>query len=50
MWVYEKLDSEEKERPVCRCTDDLNKIRKNEEDLVNALKTMDFHIVDKALS
>ena len=50
LWVYESVESEEKERPVCRCTDDLNKIRKSEDDLMNALKTMDFHVVDKVLS
>jgi hypothetical protein len=33
MWVYETKDSEERERPVCRCSDCLNAIRKSEEDL-----------------
>lgn len=46
-WVYESVDSEEKERPVCRCKDCKNKIQKAEEELVVALKTMDFHTVDK---
>jgi hypothetical protein len=46
-WVYESVESEERERPVCRCVDDLNKIRKQEEELAAALKTMDYLTVDK---
>jgi FYVE zinc finger len=49
-WVYETVDSEEKERPVCRCNNCLDKITKSEEDLVNAIKTMDFHTVDRVFS
>lgn len=49
-WVFESVDSEEKERPVCRCKDCLNKIKKSEDDLVVALKTMDYVIVDKVFS
>jgi hypothetical protein len=45
--VYESVESEERERPVCRCNDCLNKIRKNEEELSAALKTMDYLTVDK---
>lgn len=48
-WVYEAFDSEERERPVCRCNNCLGKIKKSEEDMANAMKTMDFHVVDKAL-
>ena len=44
------MESEERERPVCRCNDCLNKIKKSEEDLAHALKSMDYHIVDKALT
>jgi hypothetical protein len=46
-WVYESVESEEKERPVCRCRDCKNKISKAEDELVAAMKTMDFHTVDK---
>lgn len=49
-WVYEATTSEERERPVCRCNDCLGTIRKSEEDLTAALKTMDFPVVDKALN
>ena len=48
-WVYESVESEERERPVCRCNDCLNAIRKSEEDLTTAIKTLDYHVVDKAL-
>lgn len=48
--MYEKVDSEEKERPVCRCRDCMNKIKKAEEDLHTAIKTMDFHVVDRVLA
>ena len=41
------MESEERERPVCRCVDDLNKIKKQEEELAAALKTMDYLTVDK---
>jgi hypothetical protein len=44
------VESEEKERPVCRCSNCLNKIHKSEEDLIHAIKSMDFHTVDKAFS
>jgi hypothetical protein len=47
--VYESVDSEERERPVCRCNDCLNSIKKSEEDLTAALKTLDYHTVDKVL-
>jgi hypothetical protein len=43
------VDAEERERPVCRCKDCLNTIKKSEDDLTVALKTMDFQTVDKAL-
>lgn len=46
--VYESVESEEKERPVCRCKDCLHKIRKAEEDMSAAIKTMDYPTVDKA--
>ena len=46
-WVYETVDSEEKERPVCRCRDCRGKIQKGEDDLHNALKTMEFQHVDQ---
>jgi hypothetical protein len=49
-WVYETVDSEEKERPVCRCSNCLSKIHKSEEELVHAIKSLDFHTVDKAYS
>ncbi len=49
-WVYETVDSEERERPVCRCNDCLNKIKMSEEELSMALKTMDFHKVDRVYS
>jgi hypothetical protein len=42
------VESEEKERPVCRCNDCLSKIKKSEEDITAAIKTMDFQTVDKA--
>lgn len=42
------MESEERERPVCRCKDCLNTIKKHEDELQNALKTLDFHTVDKA--
>jgi hypothetical protein len=49
-WVYESVESEERERPVCRCNDCLNKIKKSEDELSNSLKSMDYAIVDKALA
>ena len=49
-WVYEDVYSEERERPVCRCSDCLNEIRKSEDELSAAVKTMDFHHVDKILT
>ena len=49
-WVFEAVDSEERERPVCRCNDCLNKIRKSEEDLIASIKTMDFNTVDKVFT
>lgn len=45
--MYESVESEERERPVCRCNDCLNKIRKSEEELASALKTMEYSTVDK---
>lgn len=47
--MYESTDSEERERPVCRCSDCLNAIKKSEEDLSHALKSLDYHTVDKVL-
>lgn len=41
------MESEERERPVCRCNDCLNKIKKSEEELAGALRTMDYLTVDK---
>lgn len=49
-WVYESHESEERERPVCRCNDCLNRIKKGEDDLSVALRTMDFLVVDKILT
>lgn len=49
-WVYESVESEERERPVCRCMDCLNKIKKSEEDLSHALKSMEYQTVDKVYS
>ena len=43
------MDADERERPVCRCNDCLTAIKKSEDDLSSALRTMDYHIVDKAL-
>ena len=48
--MYESVESEERERPVCRCNDCLNQIKKAEEDLVKSMQTMDFHTVDRSLS
>jgi hypothetical protein len=48
-WVFESHESEERERPVCRCNSCLGKIRKSEEDMAHAMKSMDYAIVDKAL-
>ena len=47
--MYENVESEERERPVCRCNDCLNSIKKAEEDLVKSMGTMDFHTVDRSL-
>ena len=44
------MDSEERERPVCRCNDCLNNIKKSEEELSAALRTMDYFTVDKVYS
>jgi len=44
------VDAEERERPVCRCTDCLAIIRKSEEELAQAIKTSEFHHVDKILT
>ena len=49
-WVYESVESEERERPVCRCNDCLNTIKKSEEEQANALRTMDFYTVDKVFN
>lgn len=48
-WVYESVESEEKERPVCRCKDCINQIKKFEEDLIEAIKTYEYHKVDQVL-
>lgn len=48
-WVYEDKDSEEKERPVCRCLTCYKRIQESEENLRQAMATMDFHTVDRAL-
>jgi len=48
--VYEDVESEDKERPVCRCKDCLKTILKAEDDLRSAMGTMDYHIVDKVLN
>jgi len=36
-WVYEDQDSENKERPVCRCKDCMNQISKYSDELEQAL-------------
>lgn len=48
--MYESVESEERERPVCRCNDCLNRITLSEEELSVALKTIDYHKVDKVYS
>ena len=49
-WVFESVEAEERERPVCRCADCLGRIRGSEEEMTQALKTMDFHKVDRVFS
>ena len=49
-WVYESVEAEEKERPVCRCKDCLKRINKAEDDLNNSMKTLEYYTVDKSLS
>lgn len=49
-WVFESVESEERERPVCRCNNCLNTIKQHEDALNTALKTMDFLTVDKVYS
>ena len=49
-WVFESVESEERERPVCRCKNCLATIKQHEDALTTALATMDFHTVDKVYS
>ena len=49
-WVYEGRDSEEMERPVCRCQECNAKIKKSEDDLKAAMRTLEYHTVDNVLS
>jgi hypothetical protein len=49
-WVFETVESEERERPVCRCLDCMNSIKKAEDDLEKAMSTLDFITVDKVFS
>ena len=48
--MYESHDSEERERPVCRCKGCLNKIKKSEEEMAHSMKSMDYEVVNKALT
>ena len=47
---YETKDSEFKERPVCFCYNCLDKIKKAEKDLEEAMATQEFHELHKVLS
>lgn len=49
-WVFEKHDSVEKERPVCRSLEWVQKIEKAEENLIKAMDTNEFYTVDSALT
>ena len=48
MWVFEKWDSEEKERPVCRSVDVQKRIGEYEAELRAAMETDEFSALDKA--
>lgn len=47
--MYETVESEERERPVCRCNDCLNSIKKSEDEITHSMKSLDYLVVDKAL-
>lgn len=49
-WVYESKNSEVPDRPVCRCDNCLNEIRKAENNLREAMGSNDFVTLDKVLS
>jgi len=49
-WVYEDNDSEQKERPVCRCEACLKKIQKSQQELRDAMSTEEFGTLDKVLT
>lgn len=49
-WVYEEKNSENKERPVCRCKTCGEKLKKAEQDLQEAMETRDFATLHKVLS
>jgi hypothetical protein len=48
--VFETHDSIEKERPVCRSLEWVQKIQKAEENLLKAMDTNEFYTVDAALT
>jgi hypothetical protein len=50
MWVYEKWDSEEKERPVCRSIDVQRRIGEYEAELRTAMDTDEFSALDTAMN
>jgi len=47
MWVYESNDSEEMERPVCRSIQSYQDIVTAEDEMRQAIISLDFHEVDK---
>ena len=48
-WVYETKDSEDQERPVCRCQTCSKSIKKQEDNLRSAMKTMNYQTVDNSI-
>jgi len=50
LWVYENKDSENKDRPVCRCMQCQDRITKAENELREAMDTEEFPTVNKVLS
>ena len=50
MWVYEKWNSEEKERPVCRSLEVQKSIEAYEEELRTAMETDEFYALDKVMN
>lgn len=49
-WVYEKWDSEEPERPVCRSIDVQKRILEYEAELRAAMDTDEFSALDQAMN